>query len=334
MFRMFNPNAPKQDPTEKRRTQLRQAQQTYRQRKTRYTKALEEDLATCKAHEASLVLKCGTLSKVVQALQQILVRHGIDMPDELRINTTVPANSKGSKQPSPVLRDKDRYNGREVRSQARSGVAPRQKPTDYANSAVQLASPESLDEYEIPNRHEETQYQTLNAGQVDEWPQFTRGPETELSTVKRVCDLDPTTIAMEFVLRIEEPCLGHVHGDPNQPQEPSGHALTVTSQLHYLSPTPHYSTSSPSFHDTPAAILERLLTLTPAVSSEGDVTPIQAWNSLRTRPRFSELDVECLTILAEGLRDAAKCHGFGAVVRSEVFENLVYEITVLKKFTR
>lgn len=148
------------------------------------------------------MLKCGTLSKVVQVLQQILVRHGIEVPNELCINTTVPEKGSGSQEQSAVLRrDKDRYNGREVRSQARSRVAPRQNPADYANSAVQLASPESLDEYEIPNRTEETLYQNSNAGQVDEWPHFTRGPETELSIAKRVCDLDPTTIAMEFVLR-------------------------------------------------------------------------------------------------------------------------------------
>ena len=111
--------------------------------------------------------------------------------------------------------------------------------------------------------------------------------------------------------RIEEPCLGHIHGDPTRPDDPSGHALTLTSQLSSLSPAPPPEEgSSPSAaQDVTASILNRLLLLAPTLSGEADVTPIQAWDELRQKPALGNLDLKSVMTLAEKLRDAAKCHG-------------------------
>lgn len=57
-------------------------------------------------------------------------------------------------------------------------------------------------------------------------------------------------------------------------------------------------------------MLERLLSLAPDLSSEGEVTPIQAWNIIRCRPDFGGLDTRSLSALARKLKKAVKCHGY------------------------
>jgi hypothetical protein len=114
--------------------------------------------------------------------------------------------------------------------------------------------------------------------------------------------------------RIEEPCLGHFHGDPKKPDEPASHALTASAHLvaacDYLSPTSNSPPPvSPAFGNIPKAMLDRLLALAPDLSDEGDLTPIQAWNSIRCRPNFGGFDIRSLGTLATKLKKAVKCHG-------------------------
>ncbi|CAK7213472.1 hypothetical protein SCUCBS95973_001804 [Sporothrix curviconia] len=73
IFRVFNPKGTQEDRTERRRAQLRHAQQTYRERKDRYTKALEEDLAQGRAREAHLVLENARLHETIEELRAALV---------------------------------------------------------------------------------------------------------------------------------------------------------------------------------------------------------------------------------------------------------------------
>ncbi|KAJ4209705.1 hypothetical protein NW759_013349 [Fusarium solani] len=149
-----------------------------------------------------------------------------------------------------------------------------------------------------------------------------------------VSEVDQIIVGMEFVLKIEEPCLDHLHGDVKKPHEPGNHALTASAQLmaacDYPSPTNRCTPlASPNFGNTPTTMLERLLSLAPDLSDEGEMTPIQAWNNIRCRPNFGGLNARSLGILAERLKKAVKCHGFGAVVKQSVFEGLVYETLIV-----
>ncbi|KXX75007.1 hypothetical protein MMYC01_209366 [Madurella mycetomatis] len=116
---------------------------------------------------------------------------------------------------------------------------------------------------------------------------------------------------MEFVLALEEPCLGHIHGDPNHPEQPNGHALTVSSQLLFLpSPSPPDAKAlSEARAKAPASILNRLLALSASLGLENEVTPVQAWNRIRCRPQFGQLGVDRLQSLTRKLGEAVKCHG-------------------------
>ncbi|KAJ1323552.1 AP-1-like transcription factor [Microdochium nivale] len=308
IFRMFNPNKKsKEEAAEQRREQLRRAQNTYRLRKTRYIKDLEGSLSRSQQREHRL-------STEVERLQAICRQHGV--------------------------------------------------PTDPNSTMTLLPSPP---------------------------PTSSQGGFPSLAT--RACDVDQATLGMTFVLKIEEPCLGHIHGDPKRPDDPSGHAMTATSHLLCLqqdrarqnaqraSPglppaqgdsrwtrsfrhSPTSATAASSFSSSPSsswpsplllattadgstqpgAILERLLALAPEVvppsssSSKGDnesgegvgITPIQAWNEIQRRPVLGSLDLRCIMGLAEKLRDAARCHGFGAVVDYTIFQQLVVEFMTAK----
>ncbi|KAI6374253.1 hypothetical protein MCOR25_003197 [Pyricularia grisea] len=152
----------------------------------------------------------------------------------------------------------------------------------------------------------------------------------------RVCDVDLVGAGMDFVLTIERPCLDHLHGDPTKPDEPDGHALTVSSCLitastgsnngngqgnafNFSNPSstsswPAQSPSQPACgmmcQDVPTAVMDNLLNLSgELVDSDHEVTPVQAWHYIRSRPQFDGLEVGVLSKFASKLRDAVKCHG-------------------------
>lgn len=114
--------------------------------------------------------------------------------------------------------------------------------------------------------------------------------------------------------RLERPCMGHLHGDPNKPHDPTGHVLTTSAQLHFASSPPVSSPQEPlvipSYGEKPAEVLERLLDLAQDVCAEGEATPVQAWHYVRNRPYFGGLDMLSLRRLAERLRGVIKCHGY------------------------
>jgi hypothetical protein len=109
---------------------------------------------------------------------------------------------------------------------------------------------------------------------------------------------------------LESPCLDHLHGDPSKPEELNCHAFTASAQLLTSDLPPDMPPiCAPGMKD-PAAILNRLLALSPEICSDTDITPIQMWNRIRQQPHSGSLALQRLRTLAEKLRDAAKCHGY------------------------
>ncbi|KAL6871210.1 hypothetical protein J3F83DRAFT_646558 [Trichoderma novae-zelandiae] len=330
IFRIFNPREPKGDPVEKRRAQLRRAQQSYRDRKDKYTKALEFELARARKSEAGLTSEVQQLHETVQILTSLLSKHGI----------SIPAESDGKWMP---YYDEDTlhldalqltsHNLKTAHGQThRTGGASRDTWGAFAEKATSPGGFWTDENLTYLHQHGSDQLSRDNGP-----PQIpvhvptatATAPLVDPSGKTRLSDLDVTTVGMEFVLTLESPCLGHIHGNPKKPHEPSGHALTTTSQLHAclsLPPIDPENPEPPSCQNAPAAVLERLLNLAPSVSGDGDVTPIQAWHYIRRQPFFGGFEMQSVRRLAERLRDAAKCHGFGAAVQMGVFESAVREI--------
>ncbi|KAH7310676.1 hypothetical protein B0I35DRAFT_481974 [Stachybotrys elegans] len=301
----------KEDPKQRRRGQLRRAQQVYRERKENYIKSLEKELARTQYHEAQLMSNCQELQGTLHNVTNWLYQRGIDVPPDMYPKDL--ATPDGTLPVPHVPHATSSFSPRSRRGTSSSpahtgstGISPRggisPKGGDWP-----VTSP--------PNAY----------------PQPLHTPEA------RVSELDQAAVGMEFVLKIEEPCLGHIHGNPEKPDEPNGHALTATA--HLLCVTNHEPpsasqplaacTTPPSVMDTSSAILQRLLTLAPDLTVAGELTPIQAWDYLRSRPQFGGLDMQRLRALGEALRDTVKCHGFGAVIQKNLFEQMVFEHLVV-----
>lgn len=166
---------------------------------------------------------------------------------------------------------------------------------------------------------------------------------------------DHIVVCLRF--RLETPCLEHLHGDPDKPQDPTGHALTLSSQACAVSCPSDTTSPVPSEsidqHALPAAMLENLLALSTEVCVTDDqITPVQAWNIIRSQPHFGGYELHSLQALAEILREVIKCHGyvvslvcetawcyaymcdsisFGAVIPQAVFSRLTFEFLLKGK---
>ncbi|KIW16324.1 hypothetical protein PV08_06375 [Exophiala spinifera] len=144
-----------------------------------------------------------------------------------------------------------------------------------------------------------------------------------------VSQLDLVVVGMEFVLKLERPCLPHIH----QPDEngiqtiPAGHVHTATAALlcsDAVAPTQDICSHS---WNAPKEILRRLLEASSALPVEEsfEVTPIQVWHMITSCRGFASMKVEKLVLLSDRLLAQIKCYGFGAVLRQDhIAKMLVY----------
>ncbi|ERS97088.1 uncharacterized protein SPSK_02569 [Sporothrix schenckii 1099-18] len=311
IFRVFNPNATPEDRAEKRRAQLRQAQQTYRERKDRYTKALEAEIADGRAREAHLVQENERLHDTVKELRAALAlargqangqanghdqRHDHGHDHGYDFNNLSPWSAQ-LEPPTPLAKDSPYVKGHANTNSYSPAMFP--SPVSASDASAPAPAPPPSD--------------TSVAG----W-------SPTPGAAARVGDLDPTDVGMEFVLTLEQPCLAHLHGDPASPLESNNHALTVSSKL-----CAYASTTTPSPKTAPHNILEAMLRLSPALGvPDTSLTPVQAWHRVSAQPQFARLELGTLQALATTLRGLVQCHGFGAVIAQDVFADRVEALLV------
>ncbi|PNH43789.1 hypothetical protein VD0003_g9565 [Verticillium dahliae] len=164
IFRIFNPGAPKEDPLQKRRGQVRRAQQAYRDRKDKYTKALEKQLAETRSSEARLTRECEDLRAALDRASGLLAQHGIQAPLELH----------------------------QTGSSALDRTSPGQRVVEALSSPM-LFSPASLAKHHLPGGHAAPATLVEDDGNRST-PGVAQGSP-------RVCECDQVTMAMEFVLK-------------------------------------------------------------------------------------------------------------------------------------
>ncbi|KAI0597469.1 hypothetical protein F4775DRAFT_560332 [Biscogniauxia sp. FL1348] len=324
IFRIFNPRGPKEDSAAKRRDQLRRAQRSYRDRKDAYIKSLETEIARTRASEATLIRESENLRSTIQSLTKLLSQHGIAISGQEN-----PASSMGHSTPK-VYTPPSRYDTRNHAVYGRHMVTEDEATFDIPT--LGLSNGHNTVEIQSdlpPMQQDHTRKETPS---IESQPKTQYTPITSYTNETRLCELDPEILGMDFVLTLESPCLGHLHGDPDQPDEPNGHALTTSAQLQFSSPSSHTKPHEPrakSSHHPPEAVLSRLLDLAPSLCSDGEVTPIQAWNYVRCHPRFGGAAVRSLRHLEERLRSTVTCHGFGAVMEFSALVEAVQETLLL-----
>lgn len=131
--------------------------------------------------------------------------------------------------------------------------------------------------------------------------------------------LDSTQIGINFVLALEHPCLYH-HGIPSVPllargELGYGHSLMLSSPI--MEHSPNYSLNplkmgfpKGATWNVSASELEKLLGFSDQIELEGEITPVQIWNTIRRHRNFDQLTPEKLERLRDALLPSVKCLGY------------------------
>ncbi|KPM44090.1 hypothetical protein AK830_g2469 [Neonectria ditissima] len=203
IFRIFNPGGSKQDPVEKRRGQLRRAQQNYRDRKDKYATSLEKELARTRASEASLMRKVEQLQSTVKAFAGLLSVHAIDIPadiwseDETDMTSQTVVSTPETSPFSPF--HQNQLLARRMKPPVSSpedlyGVGGNESPSptpQWGSTSGYQPQPEPL---ALSN------YQYHSVRPTDSWAEVSQASMPYQNLYRRVCDVDLVTFGMEFVL--------------------------------------------------------------------------------------------------------------------------------------
>ncbi|KXH42920.1 hypothetical protein CSIM01_06028 [Colletotrichum simmondsii] len=336
IFRIFNPGEAKKDPVEKRRAQLRSAQRSYRDRKDKYTKSLEQEVEIARNREAELVIRCEQLHAALESLTKLLSRHGIGVPASV-VDDFISKNNGGMHSTLRSRTDESLTGVGAIEYSKAPGMKSkdgRAADISPAQAKIYTAADIVVDDSQTAKDALSSLQYTENQGTDLPWLKTNRVVTMHDCDDNRMCEVDLIAAGMEFVLRLESPCLEHIHGNPKNPEDSTGHILTVSARTLSMHTDPSRPNEKgcagpPSYQGAPRDILERILALSPHVCFDGEMTPAQAWEYIRSQPHFGGIELRRLWALADRLMEGIKCHGFGAVIETQSFETLVYDALLL-----
>lgn len=190
-FRIFNPDGPKESPVERRRNQLRRAQQNYRDRRDNYTKSLEKELERTRANEAQLMREAEKLRSTIQGLAKLLSDHGIDVP----ANDAWYEQGEGGMDQNLAQRPGENpiTIGTGLLPQLPSTGTDTEMSVDAAPTSSWASHGSSNDHYSGGSHQESSNQQPQR--------QDAQPPSSLRNKHGRLGDLDLVTIGMEFVLK-------------------------------------------------------------------------------------------------------------------------------------
>ncbi|KAL4817765.1 hypothetical protein BDW67DRAFT_159101 [Aspergillus spinulosporus] len=289
-----NANEPT-DPGQRRKEQVRRAQQTYRLRKESYVKSLEREILRLRTAQSDLTGETRKLKAEIRLLRQVIEQHGIVLP------ITPP-------------------------SLASSITSPRQEEYSPRGATATLC----IDRDHLNNKRLVAFDDTLTHG-AGSGPVQTATGGLHLPDGSFTAQTD-VVAAMNFILSLEAPCLDHVRaalGTPSaQTETGHGHALTLTASVFRLyGDTPLLPDEDELLHVSKQT-LERLLELSVQVTTAEELTPTQVWAFLHQSPAFADPETRQGKIMdvAQELARYMKCHGYGAVIPREVVTRVVSQV--------
>ncbi|KAI9668749.1 MAG: hypothetical protein M1831_000818 [Alyxoria varia] len=127
---------------------------------------------------------------------------------------------------------------------------------------------------------------------------------------------NPSLIAMDFVLSLEHPCMGHA----DETRKGTGaHTHMASHQVMYNAPP---DLSGAANWSVPNADIDKLLALAGTFQLKGEITPVQAWYRLITHPKCGQMAQQpgWIQRFKEQISRDMKCYGFGAVLDEQIFE--------------
>ncbi|MCJ1311347.1 hypothetical protein MMC25_005018 [Agyrium rufum] len=295
---------PDSKPALTRRQELnRQAQRTHRERKEVYIKNLEDQIMSLKESYTGKIQERNSIADENRRLKDLLHAHGIsDFGNEA-------------------------YS---ISGGAPSAYTPSVSDSRAGSYAYQAFSPSSggLPSPGMPHGMRGSDAGFSNVQQLS--------PLQVQQSLTQSSGIDHDQVGVDFVLALERPCMSHStylcqRSRDSQDHEPfiSGHALMITC------PTPSYlaSNSSDPFEpkiELPNADLMKLLNLSRSLPLDGEYTPVEALNYIRSHDRYFELTLQDFETIIENLRNKSRCHGFGAVLEEFEIRDVLTSVFSLK----
>ena len=134
--------------------------------------------------------------------------------------------------------------------------------------------------------------------------------------------LDSSQVGVDFVLALEHICLWHAQNPSPMlgPESGTGHHLMMIHPILAKSPprpglksgqlaAPHTPMPTGMKWTVPAVELEKLLSFSEGLDLDGEITPVEAWQRLRTHPKFMTLTPTALETLRAALLTVVQCYG-------------------------
>ncbi|KAK4451046.1 hypothetical protein QBC34DRAFT_459618 [Podospora aff. communis PSN243] len=331
VFRFFRPpGEEKEDRSEKRRAQVRRAQQTYRLRKDQYARALEREIARLRSLEADLSRENERLREIVYAQKRSLrvaekqvwgdLWDGLSESSEdvLQGPGLIPVPSSDCYRPHPVqpqgvvdLSDTS-ATGMDLESPCLAHIHAH---TDYSSPASSqplpttktkqptTTNPDTQPPAEPPvNGHALTLSSYLLS--------LSPSPSTTLSLSP-----SPTTTTTPPTLSINTfPNLPNPSIPPPPPKNPILTPYTTHSPVPTDTAPSNRAIIATTLESTPRSILNKLLTLSTTFALEDEMTPVQAWERVRKTLVLDSSNgglpsMELIRRVVDRLAGVVKCHG-------------------------
>ncbi|OCT53373.1 hypothetical protein CLCR_09883 [Cladophialophora carrionii] len=330
-----------------RREQLRKAQKTFRDRRDQYLQTLEKTVQRQQGNEARL-------QNEVEHLKRELVATKLRLADrEAKLS-----QFRESSDPSNHSRNGWRnfaYPSRENGANAYLTPSSESAASDaesFASSNTTLVWIETKNDQPV-QLHVQLQGGDGTNAATSNTSSLSPNPLMQAGLLPAyVSQLDVVVVAMEFVLKLESPCLPHLRANAEDSipastargsvrSSPHGHVHTASAALLCCSPsssplTASQSPSTPSLATSTTApswpihkaTLERLLDISETLPLDQalELTPVQAWRCIAQTPNFNMLEVDFLHHMSDKLLAHVRCYGFGAVVRRDFLMKLLAEV--------
>ncbi|KAF4548880.1 Hypothetical protein D9617_25g062100 [Elsinoe fawcettii] len=281
------------DAYTRRREQIRKAQRTHCERKAIYVQELEETVADLRRRHAADQRELTEQKVVVRRLEDLLHKHSVHIPIDLYEVTSGHDNAHFE------LLDQE---GSDQILDVHVSQAPSSGRTDS----------EFRDTAKVVRSND--QNTTTGFRQLPDASDFSYGHPN---------GLDGTQIAVNFVLALERPCLYH-HKFPSPELqelglEGTGHENMLMSPIMQRAPEieggPTAYPQMPAYHSgrpwtVAATELEYLLQLSHQLDRDDqEVTPIQAWQVIKSHANFATMDSPRLASIQSMLPQRVICEG-------------------------
>lgn len=285
------------------------ARSTHRRRTQRYIRELENEVLRLRSRERTALDRVRTLEAQFRALGQDANENVIDPPPQYT-SPAADATDFSLSGTTPTTSGGNAVGGMPLVSIDLTQLGNSQPSYACCDTASELPAPNLAYLNDIPNQIDRQRHRG---------PGFGADNGTNYVSTPQVVNLD-TQAAVDFVLKLEEPCFPHIRFAIEKPNcripsrkwldNPGGpdHALTATRSL--LSASPIDSTMPLQPFEIPEKQVNDLLEASARLDLENELTPVQVWQKIASRVGLQGIDRGRLGELTGAFQSHSYCNRY------------------------